>query len=159
MPLYDLAYLNTHIVDLTRSKVDLTRSNKERGVYYFDPAPDSKVYVKTSDYMDSASRPPFLFKFIDKDKFGWYMAKFGAEPLTINDPYWPETMVPAADGVYSYMDGMFVKIPDMQSYIDFRQTERSKGNGGFAESSAEFNRQSSGERAGLTSRDREELKI
>lgn len=159
MPRYDIAYTNSHIVDLRRSKWDSKRSDRAKGVYFFEPG-QSRVYVKKSDYDDSASRPPYIIRFIDIERLPEYRADFGAEPLNTNDPYWPEPMVPNADGQYAYKDGMFVKILDMEGFIDFRQAERNKGHGGFAEASAEFDHEvESVDGAGLTDKDKQELRI
>ena len=153
MPLYDLAELNTHIVDLNRSAWDKERSDRKNGIYHFN----SKVYIKTSDYYDAASRPKHILKFIDIDRLPDYRAKFGASPVTTDDPYWPEPMVPNADGKYIYIDAMLVKIPDMEGYINFRQTERNKGHGGFAEEVGKY--QAEAGEAQMTKKDRDELGI
>lgn len=152
MPLYDLAELNTHIVDLNRSDWDKERSDPKNGIYYFT----SKVYIKTSDYFDAASRPSHILKFIDAERLPDYRSKFGASPVTTSDPYWPEPMVPNADGKYIYIDAMLVKIADMQGFINFRQAERNKGNGGFAEEVATFQGEASGIGAGAKKKDRED---
>ena len=138
MPIYDLAELNTHIVDLNRSKWDKDRSNRRGGIYFFNPAPGSKVYIKKSDYDDSASRPAHILKFVDVERLPYYRAKFGAEPVTTNDPYWPEPMPPDANGQYKYIDAILVKIADMESYIDYRQDERSRGHAGLKEEGQAF---------------------
>ena len=153
MPLYDLAQLNTHIVDLNRSDWDKERSDRKAGIYHFN----SKVYIKTTDYNDAASRPNHIMKFVDVDRLPDYRAKFGASPVTTDDPYWPEPMVPTADGKYIYIDAILVKIPEMEAYIDFRQAERNKGHGGFAQTVGEY--QSEAGEAKMTKRDKEELGI
>lgn len=135
--LYDLADVNQHIVDLNRSKWDPKRSDKAKGIYYFEPG-QPKVYIKKSDYEDSASRPKHILKFIDVDRLPYNRAKFGAEPVTIHDPYWPEPMVPNAEGQYVIMDALLVKIADMESYIDYRQAERNRGNTGMKEEGGSF---------------------
>lgn len=152
MPLYDLAELNTHIVDLNRSDWDKERSDRGAGVYHFN----SKVYIKTSDYYDAASRPKHILKFIDVDKLPDYRAKFGASPVTTDDPYWPEPMVPNSDGKYIYIDAMLVKIADMEGFINFRQSERNKGHGGFKKVAEGFQSEAQGIGAQATKRDRDE---
>ena len=136
MPIYDLAELTTHIVDLNRSDWNKERSDRQAGIYHF--APGSKVYIKKSDYDDSASRPAHILKFVDVERVPYYRAKFGAEPVTIHDPYWPEPMVPDANGQYKYIDAILVKIADMEGYIDYRQDERSRGHAGLKEEGAAF---------------------
>lgn len=152
MPLYDLAYLNTHIVDLNRSDWDKERSDRASGLYFFI----SKVYVKTSDYYDSASRPSHILKFIDIDKLPDYSSKFGGSPVTTSDPYWPEGMVPTADGKYIYQGSMLAKIADMREYIDFRQAERNKGHGGFKKVAEGFQGEANVAGAGAKKTDRDE---
>jgi hypothetical protein len=152
MPLYDLAELNTHIVDLDRSDWDKERSDRTNGVYFFN----SKVYVKTSDYYDAASRPKHILKFIDVDRLPDYRAKFGASPVTTSDSYWPEPMVPNPDGKYIYIDAMLVKISDMEGYINFRQAERNKGHGGFKKVAEEFQGEANVAGAGAKKQDRDE---
>lgn len=159
MPRYDIAHVIAHIVDLNRSKWDPKRSDRAKGIYYFEPG-NPRAYVKKSDYDDKASRPPYIIRFIDIERLSEYRADFGAEPLTINDPYWPEHMIPNAEGQYSYKDGMFVKILDMEGFIDFRQAERNRGHGGFAEASAEFDRETASiNGAELTDQDKRDLRI
>ena len=122
---YDLNFLKDHIVDLTRSKWDPAKSDRKRGIYTIT----SKVYVKRSDYDDAAARPPFVFKFIDKENsLTKYHAQFGATPVKVTDPYWPETMPPDAEDNYTYLDAILVKIPDIQRYIESRSQERTKNN-------------------------------
>lgn len=152
MPLYDLAQLNTHIVDLNRSDWDKERSDRSAGIYLFN----SKVYIKTSDYYDAASRPSHILKFIDIDKLPEYRAKWGGSPVTTDDPYWPEPMVPNSDGKYIYQDAMLAKIADMDGYIRFRQSERNKGHGGFAEEVSNFQNEANGIGAGAKKKDRED---
>jgi hypothetical protein len=149
MPIYDLAELNTHIVDLKRSKWDEARSDRQSGIYHFHPGPESKVYIKTSDYEDDASRPAHILKFVDVERLPYHRAKFGAEPVTIHDPYWPEPMVPDASGQYKYIDAILVKIADMEGYIDYRQGERSRGHAGLKEEGQTFSSAAKSEGAGL----------
>jgi hypothetical protein len=149
MPIYDLAELTTHIVDLNRSNWDEARSDRQNGIYHFNPAPGSRVYIKKSDYDDSASRPAHILKFVDVERLPYHRAKFGAEPVTIHDPYWPEPMVPDANGQYKYIDAILVKIADMESYIDYRQVERSRGHAGLKEEGQVFSSAANSEGAGL----------
>lgn len=153
MPLYDLAYLNTHIVDLDRSDWDKERSDRGAGIYHFNSKP---VYIKTSDYYDAASRPRYILKFIDVDNLPDYSAKFGGSPVTTSDPYWPEGMVPNADGKYIYQGSMLAKIADMEGYINFRQAERNKGHGGFKKVAEGFQSEAKGIGAEAQKRDRDE---
>jgi hypothetical protein len=152
MPLYDLAYLNTHIIDLDRSDWDKERSDRATGIYIFS----KKVYVKTSDYYDAASRPKYILKFIDVDNLPDYSAKFGGSPVTTSDPYWPEGMTPNADGKYIYQGSMLAKIADMAGYIDFRSKERNKGHGGFKKVAEEFQGEANVAGAGAKKQDRDE---
>jgi hypothetical protein len=154
--LYDLGELNSHIVDLNRSDWDKERSDRSQGVYFFKPTPGAKVYIKKSDYDDSASRPAHILKFIDVEKLAYNRAKFGAEPVTTSDPYWPEPMVPNADGKYIYMDAILVKIADMEGYIDFRQAERNRATG-FKEARERFNDTAGAAGAGLRPGDIEDM--
>jgi hypothetical protein len=158
MPVYDLAELNSHIVDLNRSKWDKERSDRQSGIYYFDSAPGSKVYIKKSDYDDSSSRPAHILKFIDIERLPYNRAKFGAEPVTTNDPYWPEPMVPDANSQYKYIDAILVKIADMESYIDYRQAERSRGHSGLKEEGRTFTSATKSEGVGLRPEDLEETR-
>jgi hypothetical protein len=135
--LYDLADVQQHIVDLNRTPWDKERSVREKGIYHFT---GPKVYIKKSDYEDSASRPKHILKFISKeDSLPHYRAKFGAEPVTINDQYWPEPMVPNAEGQYVIIDAILVKIANMEDYIDFRIADRQKGKVGHEQEDANFN--------------------
>jgi hypothetical protein len=136
---YDLAYSNTHIVDLNRSKWDRERSDRKRGVYFFYPGPDAKVYIKQSDYMDAASRPNHLCKFVGLDNVPQYRSRYGAELVTIDDPYWPEPIVPDAEGKYVILDAVLVKISDIEGYVDSRQLERERAKAGHLEDDAKFN--------------------
>jgi hypothetical protein len=145
--LYDLADVKEHIVDLNRTSWDKERSVREKGQYYFN---GPKVYVKTSDYLDSASRPKHLLKFISKDdSLPHYRAKFGAEPVTIHDPYWPEPMVPNAEGQYVIIDAILIKIAAMEDYIDFKNAEHQRGLIGHEQEDANFNSKTSSEGIGL----------
>jgi hypothetical protein len=155
MPLYDLGELINHIVDLNRSDWDKERSDRAGGVYFFN----SKVYVKTSDYYDAASRPQHILKFVDVDRLPDYRAKFGASPVTTSDPYWPEPMVPNADGKYIYIDAILAKIPQMREYVEFRQAERNKGHGGFKESAEELQAEARTSGAEAKKRDRDEWSL
>jgi len=145
--LYDLADVKEHIVDLNRTDWDKERSDREKGRYYFN---GPKVYVKTSDYFDSASRPKHILKFISKeDSLPHYRAKFGAEPVTTSDPYWPEPMVPNADGQYVIIDAILIKIAAMEDYIDFKSAERQRGRAGHEQEDANFNSRATAEGVGL----------
>ena len=137
--LYDLAEVNSHIVDLKRSDWDKDRSMRDKGIYYFASKPDAKVYIKKSDYMDDASRPAHLLKFVDVERIPHYRSKFGAELVTVHDPYWPEPMVPDAEGKYQIMDAVLIKIANMEDFIDFKVAERDRGKAGHLESDAKFN--------------------
>ena len=139
---YDLGYSSTHIVDLNRSKWDEGRSDRKRGIYYFSEGPDAKVYIKQSDYTDKASRPEHILKFIGLDNVPNYRARWGAEIVTTEDPYWPEPIVPDGDNKYVIMDSVLVKIARMEDYIDDRQAERDRGKAGHNEESANFNAES-----------------
>lgn len=122
---YDLNFLKDHIVDLNRSKWEPNKSNRKKGIYTIS----EKVYVKRSDYDDSKSRPHFVFKFIDKENsLTKYHTNFGATPVSVSDPYWPETMVPDAEENYTYLDAILVKIPDIRRYVESRQSERERNN-------------------------------
>lgn len=136
---YDLAYSNTHIVDLNRSKWDAARSDRKRGIYIFDPGPEAKVYIKQSDYEDNASRPNHILKFVGLDNVPQYRARFGAEMVTLEDPYWPEPIVPDGEGKYVILDAVLMKIGRMEDYIDSRQAERERGKAGHLEDDAKFN--------------------
>jgi len=145
--LYDLAEVKEHIVDLNRTPYDKERSVREKGQYYFN---GPKVYVKTSDYFDSASRPKHILKFISKDdSLPHYRAKFGAEPVDIHDPYWPEPMVPNAEGQYVIIDAILIKIAAMEDYIDFKSAERTRGKVGHEQEDANFNSRATAEGVGL----------
>lgn len=145
--LYDLAEVQQHIVDLSRTDWDKERSVREKGHYYFL---GPRVYIKKSDYEDSASRPKHILKFIDKEgSLPHYRAKFGAEPVTINDPYWPEPMAPNAEGQYVIIDAILVKIANMEDYIDFRISDRQKGSVGHEQVDANFNANAVAEGVGL----------
>jgi len=156
MPLYDLAELNTHIVDLNRSPWDKERSDRAKGIYYFN---GPKVYIKKSDYDDSASRPAHVLKWIDVDRLPYMRAKFGAEPVTPSDPYWPEPMPPNAEGHYKYIDAILVKIADMEGYIDYRQQERNKGHAGLKEEGAVFTSGTKAEGVALKDYDLDETRL
>jgi hypothetical protein len=137
--LYDLAEVNSHIVDLNRSRWDKERSDRKRGIYYFSEGPDAKVYIKQSDYQDNASRPNHILKFVAIENVPVYRSRFGAELVGIDDPYWPEPVAPDSEGKYVILDAVLVKIGRMEDYIDFRKSERDRGKGGHNEASDNFN--------------------
>ena len=151
--LYDLAEVNNHIVDLKRSRWNKDMSVREKGIYIFDHDPEAKVYIKVSDYQDSAARPDHILKFIDTEKLPYYRAKFGAEPVTIHDRYWPEPMVPNAEGQYVIMDALLVKIANMEDYLDFRAENRARGNKGHLEEDKRFDGEARSEVVRLTDAD------
>ena len=145
--LYDLATVKDHIVDLNRTDYDKDRSVREKGQYHFN---GPKVYIKKSDYEDSASQPKHILKFISKEEsLPYYRAKFGAEPVTTSDPYWPEPMVPNAEGNYVIIDAILVKIANMEDYVDFRIAEHDKAKVGHEQMDSNFNSQMEAEGAGL----------
>ncbi len=137
--LYDMAEVIKHYVDLNRSHWDKERSDKKRGIYYFDHSPDAKVYIRQADYKDSNTRPGHILKFISLDNVAYYRAKFGAEIVTTDDPYWPEPMVPDAEGKYVITDAVLIKIADMEGYLNFREKERARGNVGHESIDGKFN--------------------
>jgi hypothetical protein len=145
--LYDLATVMKQIVDLNRTDWDKERSVREKGIYYFN---GPKVYIKNSDYEDRASRPKHILKFISlTDSLPYYRSKFGAEPVTIYDDYWPEPMVPNADGQYVIVDAVLVKIANMEDYIDYRIAEQKKGQVGHEQEDDNFNARATAEGVAL----------
>jgi len=148
--LYDLAEVFAHIVDLNRSKWDRERSIPEKGIFVFEKSPDAKVYIKQSDYMDAASRPKHVLKFIDIERLPYYRSKFGASPVLSSDPYWPEPMTPDSEGKFVIMDALLVKIEDMEGYLDYRWNERERGKAGIREEGRQFQDSARGDGAGLS---------
>ena len=152
--LYDLAEVKDHIVDLDRSKWDKERSDKKNGYYIFEKVPDAKVYIKSSDYEDKATRPKHVLRFVDIERMPYHRSKFGAEFVTSSDPYWPEPMVPDANDHYVIMDAVLVKISDIEGFVDFRVGEREKGlRSGYKEENKRFNQDAKSAGVGLSDSD------
>lgn len=101
------------VVDLKRSDWDPAKSDRAKGVYSFK----TKVYIKLSDYNDEVARPDHVLKWIGFEddetsaSYKLYRQKYGAEPVTTEDPYFPELADIDAEGHYRYMDTILVKIP------------------------------------------------
>ena len=110
----NLDTVNKTIVDLNRTEWAKEHSDPARGIYQFT---GDKVYVKRSDYSDAAARPAHVLKWIgfeDEEasaSFRRYRQMYGAEPVTVDDPYFPELAEIDSSGHYRYMDTILVKIP------------------------------------------------
>ena len=119
--------ITNHIVDLRRSEWDKERSDRKRGRYYFT----KKVYVKNSDYKDSNIRPDHVFQFVGYDEdnpqsgYAYWQMHYGAEPVTEADLFWPEPLIPNAEGYYIFQDSLLVKIP-LEIWIDKVVSDRGK---------------------------------
>ena len=98
------------VVDLAHSKIDAKKSKPEQGEYEFI----EKAYV---DYRDKGRRPRFWFTTCRYDPSNNYREyrewKYTRQAtfLKKDDPYWPETMSPDAEGKYQMGDAVWVKIP------------------------------------------------
>ncbi len=105
--------ITKHIVDLRRSEWDKERSDRKLGRYHFT----KKVYVKNSDYRDDLIRPDYVFQFVGYDikdpqsGFAYWQMHYSAEPVTVDDDYWPEGLIPDAEGKFKFIDSLLVKVP------------------------------------------------
>ncbi len=135
----DLAWINDHMVDLKRSDWDQKTSKPEKGWYVFR----NKVYLKKTDYDDSAIRPEFVYKWVgydedsETDGVRRYMYKMGAQPVSTSDPIWPETLCPNAEGNYVFQDAMLIKIP-LEKYVEVSYAERTRNNDGYKIAKRQF---------------------
>ncbi len=93
------------IVDLRKSKIDEKLSDPKSGKYVFL----EKVYIKGKNHSEDK-----FFSWCrnrDTDVTEWRLS-YGFETVkAVVDPYWPEGITPAADGVYVKGDLVLVMCP------------------------------------------------
>jgi hypothetical protein len=131
------------IVDLNRSRWDKKQSDRKKGNYVFEP--NGKVYVnKMKDYLHGETRHPWVFTWCTHDpgrRFGTlhkWRVDYQATFVDINDPYWPEGMIPDAEGKYIFRDDMvLVKIP-LEVHLEKNKRERDIANRTRASKMREF---------------------
>lgn len=101
-------------IDKTRSDIVWEKSIPDDGVYVFRN--DGKVYLKGSDYDDTAGRPEHVCLWQRYDKVNDYaemrewQRTLDAECITVDDPYWPEGISPNLEGHYVRGDSIAMKI-------------------------------------------------
>jgi hypothetical protein len=109
------------IIDLRTSKWDKAKSNPAKGDYFFT----DKRYISYRG--ERAAAPPFKFvwaRYHGLDHFRDvrdYQTKWKATAVDLNDPYWPEGVVPD-NGRYVEGDSILMKIPIME-YAKKRKAE------------------------------------
>jgi len=103
------------IVDLKRSIWDEEKSDPSKGEYVFT----NKVYYRNRDFAEGYIHP-FKLKWCKYSEnetarpfasFHRWKQKFRATPVVVGDDYWPEGYAPNAEGYYTDLDLILVKIP------------------------------------------------
>jgi len=111
-------------VDLKRSEWDREKSKPENGEYHFT----NVVYYKSKDFKEGYIHPFKLkwCKYSEQDyprpfaSFHKWQNEFKATLLVVGDDYWPETLIPDADGKYILSDIVAVKIP-IEVHLEHRK--------------------------------------
>ena len=146
------------IIDLNRSKWDRKQSDPKRGEYRFE----QKVYVQKQDYLYEATRHPHVFKWCryePKDGFSHmrtWNVKYQAEPVTPNDPYYPEGLKPNAEGQYVFGDVVLMKIP-LEAHMARKKRDTEKANRAAKNRAKEFEDEAKKDGAEITDELREKL--
>jgi hypothetical protein len=118
-------YVQEHpIIDLSQSKWDKEKSDPRRGQYVFNN-------IKYIDYRGTtAARPPYQFAWApvtpytnppNREAERWKML-WGYTYVTVNDPYWPQSITPDADGKYVLGDAVLMKTK-LENYLKKRKRE------------------------------------
>lgn len=149
-----LQNLNKHIVDLHHSEWDKEASDPKTGNYVFT----NKLYV---NYYDKGRRPAWHFTWILNKPEHRNMVKIdqGYEPVKVNDPtcmYWPEGMVPDAQGEYVYGDVVFSRCP-LIKYLKQMEYEKKLSERGFRDVANQFKTEAQAAGAEITESDIDKL--
>jgi len=95
------------LVNLKLSKVDWKKSDPEHGKYVFEGKP---VYV---DYKsDKAPLPDHKVQWVNQDHVDTWKYRYDYDLVRWQDKlYWPEGLVPNAEGWYQYVDTRLMMCP------------------------------------------------
>ncbi|MFA5715898.1 MAG: hypothetical protein WC998_09165 [Candidatus Paceibacterota bacterium] len=148
-----------NIIDLRRSKWDKEHSKEKEGFFVFDPVPDSKVYLKRTDYSDASIRPDYVMFFISEEEddprsgMMYWSSKYQATPIIAGvDPFWPEGMKPNSEGHYVYIDSILVKVP-LMIWLDKVKEDRGKYDKAADNLHKSFRAEADGAGAGMTDKE------